>query len=182
MSQVAKLFTNGRSQAIRLPAAYRFDTREVFIHRDTETGDVILSRKPATWDDFFSALKDTDVPSDFLDKKERNQGTQNRGPLRGAERMTRYMLDTNTVSHLIKAHPAVARRVVATPIAFLCVSAITNGELLLGLAKRPDTKRLHLAVGELLRRVDVLPWDSAIAEHYGTVRADMERQGKILGA
>ncbi|MDN5936778.1 MAG: type II toxin-antitoxin system VapC family toxin [Nitrosospira sp.] len=90
------------------------------------------------------------------------------------------MLDTNTVSHLIKAHPAVARRVVATPMAFLCVSAITKGELLFGLAKRPDTKRLHLAVRELLRRVDVLSWDNAIAEDYGTVRAELERQGKVL--
>lgn len=83
MSQVAKLFTNGRSQAVRLPAAYRFDTKEVFIRQDTETGDIILSRKPATWDDFFSALKDADVPPDFLDKKERNQGTQNRDPFKG---------------------------------------------------------------------------------------------------
>jgi virulence-associated protein VagC len=33
MRQVAKLFTNGRSQAVRLPAAYRFDTKEVFIRR-----------------------------------------------------------------------------------------------------------------------------------------------------
>ena len=56
MSQVAKLFMNGRSQAVRLPAAYRFDSKEVFVRKDPETGDVILSRKPATWDDFFSAL------------------------------------------------------------------------------------------------------------------------------
>ena len=94
--------------------------------------------------------------------------------------MKQYMLDTNTVSHLIKAHPAVARRVVAAPMASLCISAITEGELLFGLAKRPDAKRLHLAVRELLRRVDVLPWDSVIAERYGAVRADMARQGKIL--
>ena len=80
MSQVAKLFTNGRSQAVRLPAAYRFDTKEVFIRQDAETGDVILSRKPATWDDFFAALKDADVPADFLSASERNQGTQNRDP------------------------------------------------------------------------------------------------------
>ena len=94
--------------------------------------------------------------------------------------MTRYMLDTNTVSHLLKEHPAVVRRVVAAPITSLCISSITEGELLFGLAKRPDAKRLHLAVREFLRRVDVLPWDSTIAERYGTVRADMERHGKIL--
>ena len=34
MSQIAKLFLNGRSQAVRLPAAYRFDAKEVFIRRD----------------------------------------------------------------------------------------------------------------------------------------------------
>jgi tRNA(fMet)-specific endonuclease VapC len=92
----------------------------------------------------------------------------------------RYMLDTNVVSHLLREHRAVARRVTAAPMASLCISVITEGELLFGLAKRPEAKRLHLAVRELLRRVDVLPWDSAVAEHYGAVRADLERKGKIL--
>jgi tRNA(fMet)-specific endonuclease VapC len=90
------------------------------------------------------------------------------------------MLDTNIVSHLIKGHPSVARRVVAVPMASLCISAITEGELLFGLAKRPDAKRLHLAVRELLRCVDVLPWDSSITDNYGTVRATLELQGKSL--
>ena len=83
MSQVAKLFINGRSQAVRLPAAYRFDAKEVFIRQDPETGDVILSCRPTTWDDFFSALKGADVPTDFLSEKERSQGMQNRDPFEG---------------------------------------------------------------------------------------------------
>ncbi len=83
MSQVAKLFINGRSQAVRLPVAYRFDTKEVFIRRDPDTGDVILSRRPATWDEFFAALKGANVPGDFLDERERDQGTQDRDPLEG---------------------------------------------------------------------------------------------------
>lgn len=94
--------------------------------------------------------------------------------------MKRYMLDTNTVSHLLKEHPAVVRRVVTTPMAALCVSAITEGELLFGLAKRPEATRLHLAVEQFLRRVDVLPWDSIVAKRYGMVRADMARRGKSL--
>ncbi|QKE41779.1 MAG: type II toxin-antitoxin system VapC family toxin [Ferrovum myxofaciens] len=94
--------------------------------------------------------------------------------------MKRYMLDTNTVRHLLKAHPTVARRMVEVPMASLSISAITEGELLFGLAKRPEAKRLHTAVREFLRRVDVLPWDSVISERYGTVRADMEKQGNIL--
>ncbi len=80
MSQVAKLFINGRSQAVRLPAAFRFDSKEVFIRQDPETGDVILSRKPATWDDFFSALKGINIPDDFLDESERNKASQERDP------------------------------------------------------------------------------------------------------
>ena len=83
MSQVAKLFINGRSQAVRLPAAYWFDTKEVFIRRDPETGDVILSRKPATWDDFFAALKGGDIQTGFLDATERDQGSQGRDPFTG---------------------------------------------------------------------------------------------------
>ena len=94
--------------------------------------------------------------------------------------MKRYMLDTNAASHFIKGHPALVRRVVAVPIACLCVSALTEGELLFGLAKRPDAKRLDRAVREFLRRLDVLPWDSAVANRYGTVRAALERQGKTL--
>ncbi len=50
MSQIAKLFTNGRSQAVRLPAAFRFEGKEVFIRQDPATGDVILSRKPSDWE------------------------------------------------------------------------------------------------------------------------------------
>jgi antitoxin VapB len=83
MSQNAKLFINGKSRAVRLPVACRFDTKEVFTRRDPETGDVILSRKPADWDDFLSEIQGTDVPPDFLSKEEREHGTQNRDPFTG---------------------------------------------------------------------------------------------------
>jgi tRNA(fMet)-specific endonuclease VapC len=94
--------------------------------------------------------------------------------------MKRYMLDTNTVSHLIKGHPAVGARVQAAPMAALCISAITEGELQFGLAKRPDAKRLRHAVNEFLKRVDVLPWDRTVAARYGALRAAMERQGQSM--
>ena len=50
----AKLFRNGRSQAVRLPARFRFEgTDEVFV---SKVGDkVVLSAKPSSWDDFFDA-------------------------------------------------------------------------------------------------------------------------------
>jgi tRNA(fMet)-specific endonuclease VapC len=94
--------------------------------------------------------------------------------------MKRYMLDTNTISHLLRAHPYVAKHILEVPMAALCISAITQGELLFGLAKRPAARALHLAVREFLRRVDVLPWDGEAAESYGSVRAQMSKVGKVL--
>jgi tRNA(fMet)-specific endonuclease VapC len=94
--------------------------------------------------------------------------------------MKRYMLDTNIVSHLLRQHPIVASQVLAKPMHALCISAITEGELLFGLAKRPDNKKLHLAVRELLSRVESIPWDSIAAEQYGQTRATMELRGKGL--
>ena len=92
----------------------------------------------------------------------------------------RYMLDINTVSHLLKNYHPVERRVVAAPITSLCISAITQGELLFGLAKRPDVTALNGAVQEFLRRVDVLPWDAAASEIYGPARASTQREGRVL--
>lgn len=63
-----------------------------------------------------------------------------------------YMLDTNTVSDLMKARPEVVERMKATPTAAMCMSGITEAELFCGLAKRPDAKRWHLAAQELMRR------------------------------
>jgi tRNA(fMet)-specific endonuclease VapC len=94
--------------------------------------------------------------------------------------VTHYMLDTNMVSYLVRRQPAVLRRVVSTSMASLCVSAITAGELLFGLARRPAETRLHHAVRELLRRVDVLAWGLPAATRYGAVRADMQKRGMVV--
>jgi antitoxin VapB len=66
MPRTAKLFRNGRSQAIRLPAEFRFEGSEVYVRRDPTTGDVILSRRPESWKDFFELMKTIDVPDEFL--------------------------------------------------------------------------------------------------------------------
>ena len=71
MPRTAKLFRNGRSQAVRLPADYRFEGSEVYVRRDSENGDVILSRRPESWLDFFELMKTIEVPEDFMaDRKD----------------------------------------------------------------------------------------------------------------
>jgi antitoxin VapB len=81
MHKTAKLFTNGGSQAVRLPAEFRFEADEVYVRRDERTGDIVLSvDPPARWSDF-AALRDRlrAVPADFL--SDRGQSSEERDPL-----------------------------------------------------------------------------------------------------
>ena len=70
MPRTAKLFRNGRSQAVRLPAYFRFEAKEVFIRQDPATGDVILSRRPDSWESFFKLTGQADVPGDFMSDRQ----------------------------------------------------------------------------------------------------------------
>lgn len=81
--RTAKLFTTGRSQAVRLPAEFRFEGKEVYIRRDPETGDVILSKRPNSWDGLFELYGDGSVPDDFMDPADRDQPEQHRDPFAG---------------------------------------------------------------------------------------------------
>ena len=66
MPRTAKLFRNGRSQAVRLPSDLRFEGSEVFIRQDPTTGDVILSRRPESWESFFQLTQQAPAPEDFM--------------------------------------------------------------------------------------------------------------------
>ena len=85
MPQSAKLFMDGGDQAVLLPAEFRFEGKEVFIRRDADTGDVVLSQHCPGWDRFFALLKSADFPGDFLSGEDREQGTQDRDPIEGVE-------------------------------------------------------------------------------------------------
>lgn len=68
----AKIFSNGRSQAVRLPVPFRFDVSEVYVRRDPRTGDVILSKNPTDWSEFLASarrLKPSDTEG-FLDDRD----------------------------------------------------------------------------------------------------------------
>ena len=69
----AKVFMSGRSQAVRLPVAYRFPVDEVYISRDPKNGNVILSQTPTSLDDIFAALDEAGIPEDFLSPADRRQ-------------------------------------------------------------------------------------------------------------
>jgi antitoxin VapB len=83
MTKTAKLFNNGGSQAVRLPAEFRFDADQVYVRRDARTGDVILStHQRSSWAEFMAMRTQLGpLPQDFL--ADRQQGSETRDPLQG---------------------------------------------------------------------------------------------------
>jgi antitoxin VapB len=79
-TRTAKLFKNGASQAVRLPAEFRFPGKEVSIRRDEKTGDVILSPRTALgdWDAFFEFMRSVGVPEDFMKDRPLNKPPRER--------------------------------------------------------------------------------------------------------
>lgn len=74
--KTAKLFVNGGSQAVRLPAEFRFaDADEVYIRRDEVTGDIVLSARRITqgWKGFFALRDNAEVEPDFMAERPLNE-------------------------------------------------------------------------------------------------------------
>lgn len=81
--QVAKLFKNGASQAVRLPAEFRFDGDQVYVTRDEKTNNVILSEQPGTgvWSDFFEFVRGIEIPEDWMQDRPMNRVASDDRPL-----------------------------------------------------------------------------------------------------
>lgn len=95
--------------------------------------------------------------------------------------MTGYMLDTNVASHVIRGdRPDILERLIRLPIEEIMVSAVTEGELLFGLARRGYPAGLSERVRQFLLRVDVLPWDHDVTRAYADLRAACEAKGAPL--
>jgi len=79
-TRVAKLFKNGASQAVRLPAEFRFEGDEVFVTRDDATGDVVLSTRPGAqaWRAFFEVARRVGPPADFMAERPMNKPPEER--------------------------------------------------------------------------------------------------------
>ncbi|WP_442581453.1 type II toxin-antitoxin system VapC family toxin [Mesorhizobium sp. ASY16-5R] len=93
-----------------------------------------------------------------------------------------HLLDTNTLGALIGSgsNKADARLRDHHP-GDICLSVVTEGEVLFGLAKSPDATRIASLMRALLASFTILPWTSQTAAVYGTLRADLRRRGISLG-
>jgi tRNA(fMet)-specific endonuclease VapC len=93
-----------------------------------------------------------------------------------------YLLDTNTVSYIVKGQSRRARRKLARVSVDhdVCISVMTEAEIRFGLARGNLSAATEAAVELFLCKIDILAWDSAAARAYAKARATLERIGKLL--
>ncbi len=92
------------------------------------------------------------------------------------------MLDTDTASYIIKRRsPVLEARLAAILPSQLCISVVTQAELLYGLKRLSPDHRLHLAVRQFLKLVHAFAWDAKAAEFYADIRHELIRSGQPIG-
>jgi len=95
----------------------------------------------------------------------------------------KYMLDTNICIYIIKEKPEkVINKFHTLDVGDVCISSITLAELEYGVEKSQYTERNRLALAGFLSSIEVLPFSDKVASEYGIIRAELERQGNIIGA
>ena len=93
----------------------------------------------------------------------------------------RYMLDTNICSYILKNHPtAVKQKFEEVGAGNICISAIVLAELYYGAARHPKGIVIRREIDNFVSRLVVIPWDENAADHYGVIRASLEKAGTLV--
>jgi len=95
--------------------------------------------------------------------------------------MLKYMLDTNIVIYVIKRRPLDILSTFNRHAGQMCISTITFSELMHGAEKSERREQNLRRVEDFVSRLDVLPYGSKAAAHYGQIRADLEGKGTSIG-
>ncbi|CAB5166945.1 VapC toxin protein [Olavius algarvensis associated proteobacterium Delta 3] len=96
--------------------------------------------------------------------------------------MIRYLLDTNICIYLIRKKPLVViDRIRRKQISQIGISSITLSELVFGIAKSSRPEQNEMALAQFLAPLDILPYDSEAARHYGRLRFYLEKEGTPIG-
>jgi tRNA(fMet)-specific endonuclease VapC len=91
-----------------------------------------------------------------------------------------YMLDTDTVSHIVRNHPPVVRNIINHEDDEICISVVSNAELFYGLEKK-GSERLFKEVRSIIGKCTVITFDESQSELYGKIRVELEKKGTPLG-
>jgi len=95
----------------------------------------------------------------------------------------KYMLDTNICIYIIKQQPeSVIKKFLRLKPGDVCMSSITLAELQYGVEKSHHRQQNKTALEEFLAPLEILPFDEEAAEHYGHIRAALEKKGTLIGS
>lgn len=95
--------------------------------------------------------------------------------------MLRFLLDTNIAIYVIKKRPLAALQLFNEHAGHMAISSITLAELLHGAEKSNAASRSLAVVEDFCSRLEVLPYGAKAAQHYGSIRAALEKQGQPIG-
>jgi tRNA(fMet)-specific endonuclease VapC len=95
--------------------------------------------------------------------------------------MLKYLLDTNIVIYVLKRRPREVLEVFNTNAKRMAISSITLAELIYGAEKSPNLDKNLEAIEEFISHLDVLSYDAKASQHFGQIKAALEKKGEIIG-
>lgn len=95
--------------------------------------------------------------------------------------MLKYLLDTNIVIYVLKRRPKELLEIFNTNASRMAISSITLSELIYGAEKSPNVDKNLEAIEEFVSHLDVLPYEAKASQHYGQIKAALEKKGEIMG-
>ncbi len=166
--RLQRFFENGRSQAVRLPKKFRFNTDEVIVQ---QLGDaVILVPKESLWQTFMAGL-DGFYQRCFCGWKRSRCSERER-------KSVTYMLDTNICIYAMKNKPEnVLQRLKKELNSGVCISSITLAELEYGMKHSSNPAKNEQALLRFLIPLSILPFGAVAATEYGAIRTYLQNNG-----
>lgn len=95
--------------------------------------------------------------------------------------MIRYLLDTNIVIYVIKRRPIELLQTFNENTGRMAISDITLSELYHGAEKSSRINENLRVIEDFCSRLEVLPYTAKASQHYGSIRAALERRGEMIG-
>jgi tRNA(fMet)-specific endonuclease VapC len=95
--------------------------------------------------------------------------------------MFKYLLDTNIVIYVLKRRPKEVLEIFNRNASRMAISSITLSELIYEAEKSSNVDKNLEAIEEFVSHLDVLPYDAKASQHYGQIKAALEKRGEIIG-
>jgi tRNA(fMet)-specific endonuclease VapC len=95
--------------------------------------------------------------------------------------MLKYLLDTNIVIYVLKRRPKEVLEIFNTNASRMAISSITLSELIYGAEKSANVDKNLEAIEEFISHLEVLSYDAKASQHYGQIKAALEKRGEIIG-